>query len=65
MITSPNIWGAPLVYEVENLGVDRAGVIESAMRAVADWRGRDVLDVGCGTGFHLPRFADEARSVVG
>ncbi len=35
------------------------------MRAVADWAGRDVLDVGCGTGFHLPRFAATARSVTG
>lgn len=30
-----------------------------------DWSGRDVLDVGCGTGFHLPRFAATARSVTG
>ena len=36
-----------------------------AMRAVADWAGRDVLDVGCGTGFHLPRFAATARAVTG
>lgn len=35
------------------------------MRALADWSGRDVLDVGCGTGFHLPRFADTAASVTG
>jgi SAM-dependent methyltransferase len=35
------------------------------MREVADWAGRDVLDVGCGTGFHLPRFAETARSVIG
>lgn len=35
------------------------------MRAVADWSGRDVLDVGCGSGFHLPRFADTAASVTG
>ncbi|MGO4256525.1 class I SAM-dependent methyltransferase [Marmoricola sp. RAF53] len=35
------------------------------MRGIADWSGRDVLDVGCGTGFHLPRFAADARSVVG
>jgi ubiquinone/menaquinone biosynthesis C-methylase UbiE len=35
------------------------------MRARTDWTGRDVLDIGCGTGFHLPRFASTARSVVG
>lgn len=35
------------------------------MAAVADWAGRTVLDVGCGTGFHLPRFARTASSVTG
>ena len=35
------------------------------MRAVADWAGRDLLDLGCGTGFHLPRWAAEARTVIG
>ena len=35
------------------------------MREVADWAERDVLDVGCGTGFHLPRFATTARTVTG
>lgn len=64
-IRSPNIWDHPATYEVENLAVDRAGVIESAMRSHGDWAGRDLLDVGCGTGFHLPRFAATARSVVG
>lgn len=62
---SPNIWHNPSVYEVENRAVDRAGVLWSAMRARADWDGRDVLDVGCGTGFHLPHFAETARRVVG
>jgi ubiquinone/menaquinone biosynthesis C-methylase UbiE len=35
------------------------------MSALADWRGRDVLDLGCGTGFHLPRFAETAATVTG
>ncbi len=35
------------------------------MRAIASWTGRDFLDIGCGTGFHLPRWAEEARTVVG
>ena len=35
------------------------------MESLVDWSGRDVLDLGCGTGFHLPRFAERAASVVG
>lgn len=35
------------------------------MRAVASWDGRAVLDVGCGSGFHLPWFAATASSVTG
>ena len=35
------------------------------MRAISDWTGRHVLDIGCGAGFHLPRFAATAGSVTG
>ena len=35
------------------------------MRDLHPWDGADVLDIGCGTGFHLPRWAEGARSVVG
>jgi SAM-dependent methyltransferase len=65
IIPSPNIWLAPDVYELENHAVDPDGAIEAAMRTVRDWAGLDVLDVGCGTGFHLPRFAATSASVVG
>ncbi len=65
VIASPNIWQHPQVYELENLSVDPDGVIEQAMRAIHDWRDRHLLDVGCGSGFHLPRFADDAGLVTG
>lgn len=35
------------------------------MRSVATWDDRVLLDVGCGTGFHLPRWAEDARAVIG
>jgi SAM-dependent methyltransferase len=62
---SPNIWHHPATYEVENRAADPDGRLWAAMEARAGWAGRDVLDLGCGTGFHLPRFATTARSVVG
>jgi ubiquinone/menaquinone biosynthesis C-methylase UbiE len=64
-IASPNIWNAPRVYELENLAADPDGRLEEAMRAVRAWDEANVLDIGCGTGFHLPRFARTAAKVVG
>ncbi|MFF0814244.1 methyltransferase domain-containing protein [Rhodococcus sp. NPDC003318] len=64
-IPSPNIWNWPRIYEVENRAQDVDGVIFAALRRVADWAGRDVVDVGCGTGFHIPEFARAARTVTG
>ena len=65
MIRSPNIWDSPDVYELENLAADRAGVIDTTIDALHPLRGADVLDIGCGTGFHLPRFAARGARVVG
>jgi len=62
---SANIWRHPATYEIENRAVDPDGRLWAAMRARADWRGRTVLDLGCGTGFHLPVFAADARTVIG
>jgi SAM-dependent methyltransferase len=64
-LPSPNIWYWPEIYEVENRAQDVQGAIWAALRAECDWAGRDVLDVGCGDGFHLPVFAAAARSVLG
>lgn len=64
-IPSPNIWYHPQVYEIENRAVDREGAITELIERLGPWAGRDVLDIGCGTGFHLPLFAETARTVTG
>ena len=62
---SPNIWHWPELYEVENRAQDSTGALWDALRARCDWTGLDVVDIGCGDGFHLPMFAAAARSVIG
>ena len=67
-VPSPNIWHHTATYELENRAVDPDGRLEASMESVLDgpgWAGRVVLDLGCGTGFHLPRFAATAASVTG
>jgi SAM-dependent methyltransferase len=64
-VPSPNIWHHPTTYEIENRAADPDGVIETAMRGITDWTGTHLLDLGCGTGFHLPRFAAAAERVTG
>jgi SAM-dependent methyltransferase len=65
VLPSPNIWHWPAVYEVENRAQDVGGALWDALRDGCDWAGLDVVDVGCGDGFHLPVFAATARAVVG
>ena len=62
---SPNIWHTPELYELENRAADPHGRIVTAMHEIGDWTGRTILDLGCGTGFHLPLWAGAAASVVG
>ncbi|KAA1428512.1 methyltransferase domain-containing protein [Nocardioides antri] len=64
-VPSPNIWHHTATYELENRAADPDGRLWSAMEERADWRGRTVLDLGCGSGFHLPRFAEYAAGVIG
>ncbi|MFC4337972.1 class I SAM-dependent methyltransferase [Salininema proteolyticum] len=51
------------LYERENEAVDPEGLLWRAIRDEADWSGRTLLDLGCGTGFWLPRYSDAARAV--
>lgn len=65
IIPSPNIWDSPAVYEIENRAIDPGGRLLAQVRQLHDWANQTVLDVGCGTGFHLPLFSETARHVIG
>lgn len=62
---APNIGKYPASYELENEAVDRAGHVLAAMRRLAPWAGQTVADLGCGTGYWLPRYATDAARVIG
>jgi len=62
---APNIGGHPAAYELENQALDRAGHVLDAMRRLASWDGRTLVDMGCGTGYWLPRYARQAGRVIG
>ena len=62
---APNQGGNIELYEVENRALDPDGHVLAAMRARAPWAGRTLLDLGCGSGYWLRGYADEAAEVIG
>ncbi len=62
---APNIGGHPDRYELENKALDEAGHVLTAMREIAPWAGRTIVDLGCGTGYWLERYAADAARVAG
>ena len=63
--SAPNQAGRPDLYELENRAIDPEGLVLAAMRRLAPWRGRTLVDLGCGSGFWLPAYAGEAAEVIG
>lgn len=49
-VRAPNQAVDPGRYEVENTATDPNGVLAAALWSAAPWDGRDVLDLGCGSG---------------
>lgn len=64
-IPAPNIHENKELYGLENKALLRDGRLEDGLRQVADFTGKDLLDLGCGEGFWLPVYASRARFVLG
>lgn len=63
-VRSGNQAADPALYEVENLALDRQGLVLSAMRDFAPWTGKRLVDLGCGSGFWFRHYTD-AATVIG
>lgn len=60
---APAIQTDPEAYELLNRATDPDGILTAAMWNVAPWRDKTVLDLGAGTGFFAPMFAERAQHV--
>ena len=61
---SPNITGDVDLYEIENLAADPDRTVERAMRRIASWDGKVVMDIGAGTGHYIDRLHEDAAHVI-
>jgi SAM-dependent methyltransferase len=62
---APNQGARPYLYELENQAIDPDGLVLAAMRALAPWTGKTLVDLGCGSGYWLPGYAAQAGAVIG
>ena len=62
---APNQGTRPDLYELENRAMDPDHLVLDAMRELAPWAGKTLLDLGCGSGYWLPGYAGQAAAVIG
>jgi len=55
----------PDLYDVENQAIDPDGLLLRAMQELAPWAGKTIVDLGCGTGYWLSMYTEEAAEVIG
>lgn len=53
------------LYEKENEAIDHDGLLWQALQASAPWDGKNLLDLGCGSGYWLPRYASTTLQLYG
>lgn len=64
-LKAPNQGDHPELYEIENAAIDREGTLFAALENLASWEAKTLLDLGCGTGFWLPKYRTLKGNVIG
>lgn len=64
-VQAPNQGLHPEVYEIENNAMDRSGALFARLEDLAPWDGKNLLDLGCGTGYWLPKYLSDSGTVIG
>jgi ubiquinone/menaquinone biosynthesis C-methylase UbiE len=62
---SPNIHLNSDIYEIENIACDPENKIEAFIESRFELENKNILDIGCGTGFHLPYYSKSASHIFG
>lgn len=63
-VPAANQGADPELYEVENRAMDPEGTLWHQLQDTAPWKGKTLLDLGCGSGYWLPKYRS-ARRVIG
>lgn len=60
---SPNLHDAPDLYEIGQHALDPEQKVEAHLTHIRPWTNAILLDIGAGSGFHLPRYSASANHV--
>ncbi|WP_238385250.1 class I SAM-dependent methyltransferase [Nesterenkonia muleiensis] len=63
-IPAANQGADPGLYELENQALDPEGILWTELEKAAPWEDRTLVDLGCGSGFWLPKY-HSAHQLIG
>lgn len=63
-IPAANQGANPALYEIENEAIDPDGVLWQALEQQGPWVGKTLLDLGCGSGYWLPKYHVAERLIA-
>ena len=62
-VPAANQGSDPAAYEMENEAMDPQGTLWGVLRRAADWRHKVLVDLGCGSGYWLPKYSESEKTI--